>query len=327
MVRPSRKPTGSHRKVALLIPARNEAVNLQGLLPLLTPQAPVFVFDDESDDGTGDVAARLGAVVIRPKETLPKGWTGKNRGCHELARAASQTDAEWFCFLDADVRTSEDFVKSLQEFLQNDKRVLTGFPTIQPGQGVEPLFLAWVGWILLSTNPFGMVSRTKMGHNRFTNGQFHVWPRDIYLRLMPNESVKGHVLEDVMMGRLLAKNGVPVEVLNASSILTVKMYDTWRETLDGMSKNSFEITGNILGSYMVALFLLFLAWAWVWSPSAYLLLSFSGLACALTVRAKPVGVVLSVLTMPIALTIGAYTMVRSVAWRVKGKVTWKGRTY
>ena len=78
----------------VLIPARNEAENLRELIPSLLAQsggAPkIYVFDDESDDGTADVAAGLGATVVRPRESLPKGWTGKNRACHELAKAAAE---------------------------------------------------------------------------------------------------------------------------------------------------------------------------------------------------------------------------------------------
>jgi glycosyltransferase involved in cell wall biosynthesis len=334
MRRPASRETGQAAEgpeIAVLIPARNEARNLKELLPLLVGKAKVYVFDDESDDGTGVVAAELGAIVVKPREPLPKGWAGKNRACHELAKAATEdSNARWLLFLDADVRTTPDFleaVRSLCDEVGGRCGVVTGFPTIVPGRGIEPLFLAWVGWILLSANPFGIVSRTRMGHNRFTNGQFHAWRSDVYTRLWPNEAVKGHLMEDVMMGRLLAKEGVPVEVANVSKVLSVRMYDTWRQTLDGMSKNSFEVANTAHGSYGLALFFLLIGWAWVLAPWTYAIFLLSGLACAAIVRARPIGYVILVFTLPIALTIGAYTMVRSVAWRRKGIVTWKGRVY
>ena len=108
-------------KFTVLIPARNEADNLRQLIPqLLSPASRgwvnrVVVFDDESSDGTGEVAQSLGATVIRPPEALPAGWTGKNRACHELGNFATAegTRSEWIIFLDADVRVSEDFFSSL----------------------------------------------------------------------------------------------------------------------------------------------------------------------------------------------------------------------
>jgi len=318
-------------EIAVLIPARNEANNLRELLPQLVGKAKVYVFDDESDDGTAEVAAQLGAVAIRAREPLPSGWTGKNRACHELAQAASEdSDARWLLFLDADVRVTATFFEGLQSFIEGPGKrcgVITGFPRIVPGRGIEPLFIAWVGWILLASSPYGIVSRIHRGHCRFTNGQFHLWRSEVYTRLWPNQAVRSHILEDVMMGRLLADEGIAVEVVNASSILSVKMYDTWRETLDGMSKNSFEIAGSVVGSCGIAALLFTIGWLWLLAPWTYGLLVMSGLTAAAIVRCRWYAYPAILVVMPAALTIGAFTVLRSILWRKTGKVTWKGRTY
>lgn len=319
----------------VLIPARNEAENLKTLIPLLQNQnggAPkVYVFDDESEDETGPVATSLGATVIRPIEPLPTGWTGKNRACHELAKVAMEdSDADWYLYLDADVRPEPRFIQAMMGLAKQvgpRVGVLTGFPTVVPGRGIEPLFLAWVGWILLATNPFGVVSRTKMGHNGFTNGQVHAWRAEVYARLWPNEQVKSQLMEDVMMGRYCAKNRVPVEVANLSCFLKVRMYETWRQTLDGMSKNSFEIAGTYWGSALVALFLMLCGFAWLLAGTyiwlALGLLLWSALMTALICRAP----VWPALVTPIACLIGGYTVVRSAWWKRRGLTNWKGRVY
>ncbi len=314
----------------VLVPARDEVENLTQLLPRLQ-YVEVIVFDDESSDGTGELAKSLGATVLIPSEPLPIGWTGKNRACHELAKyALEKTSAEWLLFLDADARPNLQFVSRLKANARNlppNIGVITGFPHIVPGRGLQPLALGWVGWILLSTNPYGLVNRSGRGHSMFTNGQVHAWRRSVYQRLWPNEAVKGRILEDVMMGRLCAKHGVAIQVFNMSKLLGVKMYETWQETLDGMSKNTFEITGSFVGSLGLAALLLGLGWGWLFLGSqswiAYGLLVLSAVFCAGVVRGKPWGALL----MPIVLTVGAYTVVRSTLWRMQGKVSWKGRTY
>ena len=325
----------SEIRLCILIPARNEAENLRYLIPALlapNPGLQVIVFDDESEDETAQVAAATGATVVRPSETLPTGWTGKNRACHELALAAAKTEAEWFLFLDADVQPKDDFIPAMRSLCRDAwarRRIglVTGFPTILPGKGIEPLFLAWVGWALLASNPYGLVSRSGLGHNRFKNGQVHCWKREVYLRIMPNERVKNRIMEDVEIGRLLAREGVPVEVANLSSVLSVRMYDHWRETLDGMSKNSYEITNSDGGSIAVAALLVFLAWGWIftgslwpWALGCFML---SGLAVVIMVRTSwwPV------LLMPLIPTIGAFTVLRSMLWHRRGTVRWKGRVY
>lgn len=321
--------------ICILVPARDEAHNLAELLPQLLPQMRdgerVYVFDDESSDETASVAEQRGAVVVRPSEPLPTGWTGKNRACHELAKAAIEdSEARWLLFLDADVRVGDDFLAKMRGICDRQPGavgVVTGFGKMIPGRGIEPLFLGWVGWILLCTNPYGLVNRSGLGHSRFTNGQIHCWRAEVYARLWPNERVKGSVLEDIKIGRLLARERIGVEVANLTSVMRVRMYETWREALDGMSKNSYEITGSVAGT--AAVFALFLVLAWGWAAAgkfewlALAILSSSGAIVAITVRTRLWPAVL----MPAMLTIAAFTMLRSMVWHRRGLVRWKGRTY
>lgn len=317
---------------AVLIPARNEAANLEELVPSLTGQGiRTYVYDDGSEDATAEVAARHGATVLRGAGHPPEGWTGKNHACHRLAQAAAEDfPGDWIVFLDADVRVSPDFGPALGSFLRRvgpRTPMVTGFGTMRSGHGIEPLFLGWVGWILLASNPFGIVARTGMGHNRFTNGQFGAWRTDLYAKLWPHEAVRDRILEDVLIGRLLARERVRVEVADLTRILTVRMYETWRQAFDGMSKNSYEIAGSSAGTLALAAFLLFAGWGWTLMGAAALwglaLFTFSGLLVAWTART----VVWPVLFMPILATIGAVTMVRSAVWHRRGAVHWKGRTY
>ena len=320
------KGSGDPSGIVVLIPARNEAENLARLVPELKKQFPrVVVFDDESNDGTGDIAQEFGAEVIRPAEPLPKEWTGKNRGCDALGRYALETGEEpWFLFLDADVYPAPDFGSSLAGMLNTSAApVLSGIPTVAHGRGIEPLFLAWVGWILLSTNPYGLVARSGLGHNRFTNGQFVAWRRETWDAVRPNEAVRRRVAEDVAIGRLLARLRIPVEVVNIAPVLTVRMYEHWWETLDGMSKNSYEIVGNDLGTVALAIFFFVLGWLWIlWLPGLGLL-TLSGLFVVITARTAK----WPVLLMPAVTTIAAFTILRSLWWKKTGQTVWKGRIY
>ena len=105
------------------------------------------------------------------------------------------------------------------------------------------------------------------------------------------------------------------------------MYETWREALDGMSKNSYEIMGTTGGTIFWAVLLLFWGWFWLaagplwWLPFGLLMLS-TALMARIT-KSNP----LSAIVTPIGLTIGAYTAIRSLVWKKRGTVMWKGRTY
>jgi cellulose synthase/poly-beta-1,6-N-acetylglucosamine synthase-like glycosyltransferase len=324
-----RKPTGASEVCfEVLIPARNEERVLPFLIPnLVSRGAKVTVFDDESEDQTAICASDLGAIVVENLESLPEGWTGKNNACHQLSlRSVSR----WTVFLDADTQPSEEFVPRLSNFLNSlsaEVQVVSGFPRMLPGRGIEPLYLGWMPWILLVSNPFGLVTKSGLGHNRFTNGQFSAWRTSFLQEFRPFEKVKSEILEDVRIGRLLYQNGAKVEVVNMTECLSVKMYSTVSEAINGMSKNSCEIAGGTVPSLLLVAFLFFVAWGWafcgLWALPLYCALVF-GKVIVDSISRQPVW---TAPFIPLTLTMAGLTIIRSMIWKRRKSIQWKGRTY
>jgi glycosyltransferase involved in cell wall biosynthesis len=283
----------------------------------------VTVYDDASTDGTADVARQFGANVIAGRE-LPEGWTGKCFACHNLSAVEG---TPWLVFMDADTRTLPGFAEQLAGVLNETQAdVVTGFPKILPGAGIEPAYLGWVPWILLATNPFGLVSATGRGHNRFKNGQFSAWRSDVLKELRPFEQCRSEVLEDVKIGRLLAKTGHPVEVLDLSRILEVKMYDNLKEAWKGMLKNSADIAPGFLGCCLFAGYLTLVAVGWALVPEGWFYLAGLMLSKFLTDRIVRQPVWTFPLIPLTCLAAAATVMVSYVNRRTRGR-EWKGRTY
>ncbi len=326
MVRPA--GTSTQIKLEVMVPARNEAQNLPKLLgPLVTQGCRVTLFDDASTDGTGELAQKMGARVLTEPGGPPDGWKGKARGCHLLSCEATE---EWVVFLDADTKPDASFCSILSGHLgalPRETKVVTGFPRMLPGRGLEPAYLFWVPWILLATNPFALVSRTGIGHSFFLNGQFSAWRREALLELKPFEAVKDEVLEDVKIGRLLARKGVRVQAADVSQILSVAMYSDLRSAVRGMTKNSADIAPGILGAVFLSLFLLLAAWGWLSAPPLSLVflgvLLLSGLAANRIVKMP----FWAPLLLPLSLTAAVITLWLSVVAKAKGSREWKGRFY
>ena len=97
--------------VSVCVPAREEAVTIAGVVaPLVALREAgvvdqVVVLDDDSRDGTGAIAASLGAEVVRPAELLP-GFGGVLGKGDAMWRSLSVLTGDLVCFVDAD---SEDF--------------------------------------------------------------------------------------------------------------------------------------------------------------------------------------------------------------------------
>ena len=141
LVRPGRARAGAATPlVSLLVPARNEAANIEAcvrsLLAQTYPRLEVVVLDDRSEDATRAIlereraaatAAGDGRLVVLAGEEPPAGWTGKNWACHQLALAAQ---GEVLLFADADtVFVDPDAVTGLVRALEASRAdLLSGLP-------------------------------------------------------------------------------------------------------------------------------------------------------------------------------------------------------
>jgi glucosyl-3-phosphoglycerate synthase len=98
-------------KISVCVPAREEAATIGAVVaPLVALREAgvvdqVVVLDDDSRDGTGAIAAELGADVVRPAGLLPEFGPVLGKG-DAMWRALSVLRGELVCFVDAD---SEDF--------------------------------------------------------------------------------------------------------------------------------------------------------------------------------------------------------------------------
>jgi glucosyl-3-phosphoglycerate synthase len=97
--------------VSVCVPAREEAATIAGVVgPLVALRDAqvidqVVVLDDDSRDGTGIIAAALGAEVLRPAALLPEFGPVLGKG-DAMWRSLSVLTGDLVCFVDAD---SEDF--------------------------------------------------------------------------------------------------------------------------------------------------------------------------------------------------------------------------
>jgi len=230
--------------------------------------------------------------------------------------------------LDADVKPGPNFLNDLgTAVLASKKSVITGFPSLLPGKFPEPVFMAWVVWLIAATNPFGLVTRTGLGHNFFMNGQIGAWKKSLYEEIWPHEVVKSEVLEDVKIGRLLGKNKIAIETLDLSSILAVKMYPDIKAAFAGMSKNSADIAGNSFGTIFLSI--LCLTWAIAWSfagPMSWLFLLMFMISHAFVMRVAKMPW-WTILLIPVSLIMASITFLNSLMLKKRGMRTWKGRNY
>ena len=310
--------------IAVVIPARDEAAALPHLIPPLVAQLrngdQLVVVDDHSTDGTGDVAASLGATVVVPPE-LPAGWLGKPHAC---SIGAGATTAPHLLFLDADVRPAPDLLDRVgTELAAHPDSVVSVQPWHATGR--------WTEQASILCNITAL-----MGCGAFTAAGDRVTPTVAFGPVLAvdrstYDAVGGHAhpdvramhTEDIGLARTVGRGCL----FTGAPDTSFRMYpDGLAQTIRGWTRSI--ATGARFTTWWLALATLLWVWSlaggWLVSPLLYPLSALQ--VWVLGRRAASVHP-LTALLFPIAVGAFVVIFVRSLFAVVFGRqVTWKGRT-
>jgi glycosyltransferase involved in cell wall biosynthesis len=108
-------------RVALVIPAFNEAATIHAVVRSVLQFGTVVVVDDASSDGTGDAAERAGAVVLRNARNL------QYDGSLDVAlRWASDRGYEYAISMDADSQHDPDDIPKFIAAIEQGADLVSG---------------------------------------------------------------------------------------------------------------------------------------------------------------------------------------------------------
>jgi hopene-associated glycosyltransferase HpnB len=219
--------------VTAVVPARNEAAVLPDTLPtLLGQQYPgefsVVVVDDDSSDGTSQVALAIGReaadrggvggsspggstaqptgpqrlrlVVGHP---TPPGWAGKVWAMEQGLRAAG--DAGYVLFTDADISYAPGTVAALVRAAEGDDRgIVSQMALLRAGSFWERLLVPAFVYFFAQLYPFQRVNRPGARTAAAAGGCMLV-RRSTLAAAGGLERIRGARIDDVALGRLLKR--------------------------------------------------------------------------------------------------------------------------
>ncbi|QQL46050.1 glycosyltransferase [Sulfuriroseicoccus oceanibius] len=207
-------------KVSVVIPARDEEINIGALLDSLNAQTrpahEVIVVDDGSSDRTAEIAREKGARVISGKE-LPDGWNGKPWACTQGAEAAT---GDWYLFLDADTRLAPDALSKLVGAAWRNGGAVSVCPHHQVEQPYEELSVFFNVMMLAGVNAFGFCEEEACA----LFGQCLLISAEDYELVGGHESVKGKVLENFYLADQLSRCGVARECYVGLRAVWMRMF-------------------------------------------------------------------------------------------------------
>jgi chlorobactene glucosyltransferase len=332
-------PGTQQPKVSLLVPARNEAINLERLLPSLIAQdyanLEIIVLDDHSDDGTLAIIRKYAALDSRllPLEgaDLPRGWLGKPHACQQLSRAAS---GELLIFTDADTLWSPDGVGLIvNAFASTNADALCAWPEQECTDWLSSLLQPLQQWSLMAFLPLTLVPAPRFPMAVAANGQCLAFKREMYNRIGGHTGVSSSVIEDMALARNVKNTRGRFQLFNAAGVIRTRMYASVNEAFEGYAKNVFPAFGASRLAFMAVMLMnliLFVA-PWIWlifqpglEPAFAVLLSL--LPRTLSDRASLYPSGLSLLH-PLAILVWAVIGLESWHRYKRGTVGWKGRVY
>jgi glycosyltransferase involved in cell wall biosynthesis len=247
---PNKKVSKMEKSVSILIPARNEELNIGGLLEILDACSSsileILVYDDCSTDGTAavvnDYARKNRKFKLIHGGALPNGWLGKNNACHQLACAAK---GDTLLFLDADVKIRDGAIARAMHHMQmHDLHLLSVFPKQIMSSIGEKVTVPLMNWILLSLLPLILIRRSKNPAFSAANGQFMMFRADVYKNHFPHQLFKNNMVEDIAIIKYFKMQRLKSDTLLGTSDIECRMYEGADQAINGFSKNIFHFFGN-----------------------------------------------------------------------------------
>lgn len=244
--------------VAVVIPARNEAESIAETVACLCRQdypgrLRVVVVDDQSDDGTADLARGAAAAAaaegltrridVLRGQPLPGGWTGKLwavRQGIEFASAADELDAqpEFLLLTDADIAHAPDNVRRLVTRAQAEQRVLVSLMaklrcTAWFEKTLIPAFVLFFQMLY----PFAWVNNARRKLAAAAGGCMLV-RRPALEAAGGIQAIRDEIIDDCALGALMKKQG-PIWLGLTERAVSVRPYDNLGEIRKMVSRTAY----------------------------------------------------------------------------------------
>lgn len=238
-------------RVAIILPVRDEAANIDAVVASLLAQEGVdcelLVLDDGSTDDTPALlaawAAREPRLRVQRIESLPEGWAGK---AHALHTGVGLTTADWLLFTDADTRHAPDTLRRmLGHALRESDDFLSMIPElVYSGAGMR--LITPLGGVALLERATPTELRDPLHRGAVANGQYILIRRAIYERVggYANPRLRMTFADDVYLAEEVKRRGGRVDIVSGRGLMRNEQWTTWAVAWRGWRKSVY---GDVVG--------------------------------------------------------------------------------
>jgi hypothetical protein len=234
--------------LTVVVPCRNEAASVEAavrsLLAQELPGLQLVAVDDRSEDATGAILDRLAAAEPRLEvvhvTALPEGWLGKS---HAMQAGGRRARGEWILFTDGDVIFAPGALSRALGFARgHGLGHVAAAPRFEAPGLLERAFVT--GFAAFGSLAFRVHQLREPGTAGHVGiGAFNLVRRADWERIGGHERLRLEVVDDIKLGLVLRRSGVPQGALLAGPLVTVRWQVGFLPSVLGLTKNAFAATG------------------------------------------------------------------------------------
>ncbi len=259
-------------RIAVVIPARNEATNIGRALRSLLAQSctdgvHIYVVDDNSTDGTAEAARnavsegdqqKLHIIAGRP---LPPGWTGKLWAVQQGIDKATELDPRFLLLTDADVEHAPDNLATLVSIADREGYDLVSFMVkLHCRSLAERLLIPAFVFFFFMLYPPLWISSSKRKTAGAAGGCILIRPHVLALA-GGISAIRHEVIDDCALARAVKRGGGRVWLGSTQNTRSFRPYESFGEIERMIARTAFNQLGHsiaILIGAIVGMALLYL---------------------------------------------------------------------
>jgi len=269
-IEPLPRRTSSPRRIAVIVPARNEASLVGHATESLVRQdyqGPfhIFLVDDHSTDATSEVALKaaeraghINSLTIVQARELPSGWTGKLWAGSEGIRAAEAFQPDYLWFSDADISHDPSVLRDLVQRLERDNLDLVSLMVkLRSNSFAEKLLIPAFVFFFLKLYPPAWVNQASRRTAAAAGGCILI-RREALMRIGGIAAIHDQLIDDCALARAVKKHGKIWLGLTEQST-SLREYGTFRDIGHMISRTAFTqlhhstllLLGTIIGMSVI----------------------------------------------------------------------------
>ena len=251
--------------VVAVVPARNEADVIQRSIGSLIAQDypgefHIVLVDDQSDDGTGDLARGMHSprLTVLPGAPRPTGWTGKLWAMHQGSEHATAMTPEFLWFTDADIAHSPDNLRHLVARAEDGGKVLVSLMArLSCKTAAEHFLIPAFVFFFDMLFPFGAVNDPKSRVAAAAGGCM-LARRGALEKAGGIAAIRHNIIDDCALGRVMKRQG-PIWLGLTDRAVSLRPYEHLSDIRHMVTRTAYAqlgysrlvLAGTLLGLAMV----------------------------------------------------------------------------